>query len=119
MNELDLNNDEELTLSDVGIWRRIAATRNGLSGPYPIGDADLNGIVNALDLNALAISWQQDGGLWSGGDFNASGFVDVLDLNELAIRWRQRVPPANAVPEPQALFLLLSATIAVLASRRR
>lgn len=115
---LDVNRDGAIDLADLEMWRKIAATENGLSGPYPNGDSNLDGRVNAVDLNQLAIRWQQTEDRWSNGDFNASGFVDVVDLNLLAVNWRLQVPPAQAVPEPHAFFLLLSA-IALLSPRRK
>lgn len=63
------------------------------------GDADLNGRVDAADLNALALNWRQEGN-WIDGDFTGDGWVDAADLNELALNWRQPVSMAAAVPEP-------------------
>jgi hypothetical protein len=53
-----------------------------------LGDATLDGVVNAFDLNLLAAHWQQGGALWSGGDFNGDGMVDAFDLNLLAANWQ-------------------------------
>ena len=116
--QFDLNNDRTLNLTDLAIWRRLAATRNGLSRPYPLGDANLDGMVTSVDLNQLGLHWRQKSDRWSAGDFNASGFVDAADLNDLALNWRQQVPPAAAVPEPSGIFLFL-AGIGVLAFYRR
>jgi len=69
------------------------------------GDANGDGVVDDLDLTALATHWQQVGGL-AQGDFNGDGFISDLDLTVLAIAW----PPAglgvSAVPEPATLFML-------------
>lgn len=78
------------------------------SGPYIMvdwqtlvmrlpGDANLDGTVDALDLNALALSWRGEAG-WHGGDFTADGLVDAADLNLLAVNWRHAA--ASPVPEP-------------------
>ena len=69
----------------------------------------MNGVVDAADLNAMALNWRQDVALWSGGDFTADGVVDSADLNALALNWRHSIPMASSftapVPEPSALLL--------------
>jgi hypothetical protein len=88
-----------------------------------IGDANLDGKVDAFDLNLLAAHWQQPAdALWSAGDFTYDGKVDAFDLNQLAAHWQMSTgnlqaalaqypalaatfQPAN-VPEPAALSLL-------------
>src|SRR4051812_31694787 len=50
-----------------------------LTPPSP-GDANLDGVVDTLDFNALAASYGHRGD-WSKGDFNADGRVDHTDLN--------------------------------------
>lgn len=58
------------------------------------GDANLDGNVNILDLNAVAVHWQQNVGVgsWEEGDFNGDGFVDAADLNEVGINWQEEQP---------------------------
>ena len=50
------------------------------------GDANLDGNVNALDFNRLAINFGKTPGsdVWSQGDFNFDGIVNTLDFNALA-----------------------------------
>ena len=71
-----------------------------------MGDANGDGVVDDLDLTALAANWQQAGG-WAAGDFNDDGFVDELDLTILAGTWPGGGLNASPVPEPATLSLLI------------
>jgi hypothetical protein len=75
-----------------------------------LGDANLDGKVNAADLNTLALSWQSTAATsWSQGDFNGDGNVNASDLNGLALNWRNGVAAAasaSLVPEPTSITLL-------------
>ena len=106
----DLTNDGVVDTDDVGHWLSVAALENGFASPYLVGDSNLDGSVNAIDLNNLALSWQRPESTWSGGDFNASGFVDSNDLNELALNWNGTIhvtPGGASVSEPSAFSLVL------------
>lgn len=104
----DLNGDGAVDDMDLSTWLSDAARDNGFGQPYLPGDANLDGSVNANDLNALALRWQQQIATWSGGDFTANGTVDAADLNVMAINWQQEIPTAaSAVPEPTSAWLLL------------
>ena len=103
----DLDNDGSLTGLDVDAWLREAATRNGQSEPYRFGDSDLDGFVDASDLNRLALNWQQTDRTWSQGDFTGDGLVDGADLNRLALNWRT-ANVRSAVPEPGGQRLLVT-----------
>ena len=103
----DINGDGTVDTADVAEWLSSAATENGLASPYLDGDANLDGSVNAEDLNAMAVNWQTSGKVWSTGDFTGEGDVNAPDLNALAINWQQSVPAAAAVPEPSGLILTL------------
>ncbi len=90
--------------------------------------SDTNGTVDALDLNALALSWQDpDDHNWTSGNFSVTGGpgVNAGDLNELALNWHASSVAAaasQAVPEPTGIGLMLLAaamgTMAARASRR-
>lgn len=93
----DLTSDGLVNTNDLAQWRVTAGTANGFSGAYLEGDANLDGDVNATDLNAMSMNWQQINNTWSGGDFNASGFVDAGDLNLLGQNWQGS--PSSADPQ--------------------
>ena len=97
------------------------------------GDANLDGKVDALDLNILAAHWQQTSpGLFSDGDFTNDGKVDALDLNLLAANWQfgsaalladlADLPYARAsspTPVPEPASQILCVIPALLLVRRR
>lgn len=121
--QLDLNTDGQVDTGDLDEWLAAAAAENGFALPYLKGDANLDGIVGAADLNALALNWQQNVSLWSGGDFTADGVVDSVDLNELGLNWQQSIPLASSanatVPEPSASLLLLPVGLIFVWRRKR
>lgn len=114
----DLTDDGGVNFEDVEQWLSIAAEENGFAAPYLIGDTNLDGKVDVLDLNQVGLHWQQEVAAWSAGDFAANGTVDVIDLNELGLNWQQSIPlaAAQSVPEPSGVLLLLVAgSLAVVA----
>ncbi|MBN1909033.1 MAG: hypothetical protein JW818_04780 [Pirellulales bacterium] len=78
------------------------------------GDANGDGVVNALDARALANHWLTAGAGWLGGDFNADGTVDDLDASILAANWSGMVEGDVSVPEPSTFVLLASMAIGVM-----
>lgn len=116
----DLTGDGSVNLDDRDRWLADAATENGFAGPYFLGDANIDGSVNASDLNDLGISWQTAASAWSQGDFTANGLVDAQDLNALGINWLQSTPvAAMTVPEPSSAILLLGAGLLFCCHRRK
>ena len=69
------------------------------------GDANLDGIINANDLNAVGRHWLQSNCVdWSRGEFTGDGIVDVADLKVIGLRWLQAATPraaTAALPPPQ------------------
>ena len=103
----DLDGSGVVDLGDRDEWLR-------LSNSLP-GDANLDGVTNAMDLNALGSNWlATDVTTWEKGDFNGDGSADVTDLNEVGLYWANTAEqfaasaaaPA-AVPEPSSSVLLL------------
>lgn len=62
------------------------------------GDANLDGVVNAADLNQVGIHWQGDCNGWADGDFTGDGSVTAVDLNRVGINWLESAPVASRVP---------------------
>ena len=118
----DLNADGVINTLDIDQWLESAATENDFGAPYLKGDANLDGIVDATDLNALGLSWQESEKVWSAGDFTGEGTANAADLNLLGINWRQSIPAAAAaksVPEPSSIFLLSVLAISGISLRRK
>jgi hypothetical protein len=85
-----------------------------------VGDANLDGVVNALDFNALATNFGASGKAWFNGDFNYDGTVNTLDFTSLASNFGLALPApvlGSAVPEPTSIVAL--AIAACLGVRRR
>ena len=118
----DLTSDGIVNGDDLGAWRQIGGDANGFDAAYLEGDSDLDGNVNATDLNAMALSWQQSPNTWSGGDFDASGQVNAGDLNLVGLSWQQAIgAPIAIVPEPSttALGMFVAIGLAIVRSHRK
>ena len=98
----DLNADGEVNNLDVDEWLTLAGDK------YVRGDTDLDGDIDASDLNNLALNWQIPGDYgWSGGDFDGNGIADSADLNLIGLNWQHGAAVNSPVPEPGCLSLLL------------
>ena len=118
----DLDGDGLVTVADLEQWRSTAGGFNlGAGRVYLAGDANLDGTVNAADLNAVALGWQQAVTTWSGGNFTADGIVDSQDLNVLALNWQASAAPrtASVVPEPAGITLAIIVVTPILLINRR
>ena len=90
------------------------------------GDANLDGVVNALDFSLLATGFGSGHNLWTQGDFNFDGNVDTTDFMALAQNFNQALPSAppapvlgSLVPEPGAISLMVLGAMGIAARRRR
>ena len=87
--EFDLTSDGLVEIQDLEAWLSHAGSANLPSGEsYLLGDANLNGRVDAADLNIANLNWRQSATGWCQGDFNADGVVNAKDLNAIALNWR-------------------------------
>ncbi|MGA2442620.1 MAG: dockerin type I repeat-containing protein, partial [Tepidisphaeraceae bacterium] len=104
-----------------------------------LGDANLDGVVNAADFTILAANFNQPVTGWDQGDFNYDGLVNAADFTDLAANFNQSASGADvsagdvaaldafaavnglpiAVPEPGTGLFLAVSVAAVLSSRRR
>ena len=67
-----------------------------------LGDINLDGKVDGIDLNVVGKHWQQSVSSWSQGDFNGDGIVDAWDLNKIGQSWPRQ--DANGSRMPRAAF---------------
>jgi hypothetical protein len=104
-----------IDLADRDEWLRLSGEQK-LGEPFVVGDIDLDGDVDAADLNELAVNWRQtDLAGWSHGDFNSDGVIDASDLNGLAVNWQHGVPATAVVTVPEPAGVLLLGMIALTA----
>ena len=117
--EFDLTGDNAVDKTDLDAWLALAGSTNLVSGAaYLPGDSDLNGRVDALDLNEFALNWRQDATGWCPGDFTADGRVDAFDLNMLSLNWHKDVSrQAAATRAPRAPLANRVVTAIAAASR--
>ncbi|WP_428386911.1 glycoside hydrolase family 10 protein [Mucisphaera sp.] len=87
--DYDLTGDGTTTADDLRFWvEELFGSR--------LGDTNLDGSVDLLDLSLLAASFGQSGKTWANGDFDGNGSVDLIDLSLMAGSFGF----GQAVPEP-------------------
>lgn len=86
---------------------------------YLPGDANLDGVVDATDLNTVLSFYNQNSSAnrWGRGDFNQDNVTDATDLNTVLSYYNQSSAGLMSglnvatVPEPGTVALLLSAAL--------
>lgn len=123
----DLDGDSTIDVDDLTRWLSEAATRNGYSEPFLLGDSDLSGLVDFTDFVNLNNNWQQtqlgNGSevAWQFGDFNGDDIVDFADFVAQNNNWQRRIASGGAVgavPEPSGLLACVIGLVC-LALRRK
>ena len=74
--EFDVSEDQQLDATDVEDWMALFDA--------PMGDADLNGVVEFVDFLEVSKNFGQEVDSWSDGDFDANGVVDFPDFLTLS-----------------------------------
>ncbi len=98
--QFDLDGDGAVAAADLNSWLAIGAMANGRVDAYLSGDTNLDGRVDARDLNALALNWQANTAQWSNGNFVVDSRIDSSDLNALATNWLREVPTISETSGP-------------------
>ena len=83
------------------------------------GDINMDGRVDATDLNIIGLNWQMDGKTAEEGDLTGDGVVNAADLNILGLNWQAGAAAPAAVPEPGASFLISLAVLGWFGAFRR
>ena len=119
----DLTGNGAADFADAEEWLRQC-------GSLP-GDANLDGVNNAADLNAVGSNWQGDSiTSWASGDFNGDGNTNASDLNTLGGLWNSTAAEwaasgavaahsTAAVPEPAGASLVMFALMGLGLLRRK
>ena len=100
--QFDMTLDGKVDELDLDTWLvRAGHVSLPVGEVFHRGDANLDGKINARDLNAVGLNWHRVVRGWCLGDFTLDGTVDASDLNVLAINWEQDVSdePANVAQE--------------------
>jgi hypothetical protein len=79
---------------EVGIWTAA-------------GDVNGDGFVGGDDLTAIIYHWGNSGASRAEGDLNGDGLVGGYDYSEVLTFWGWGLP-AEPVPEPSVLLLLIA-----------
>lgn len=108
----DLTADGSIDEKDINAWL-LDAGINAIGASFLLGDANLDGVVDASDFNIWNSSKFESTGKWSQGDLNADGVTDASDFNI----WNSNRFRSSVVPEPGQNGLL--AFLAVLIAFRR
>ncbi len=82
----------------------MLATTYKLDFFFQNADADRNGMVNMLDLNAIATNFGKSSQTFTQGDFNYDGSVNVLDFNVLAGVFGNVLPASAPIVPLATLF---------------
>lgn len=103
--KFDLTGDGVANIGDLNQWFREAVDYDVPNNHFG-GDANLDGTVDRVDLNLLALNWQGTDKVWSQGDFTGDGEVNASDLMTIGLNWQQTNLRDAAVPEPAGLMLV-------------
>ncbi|WP_428386141.1 trypsin-like serine protease [Mucisphaera sp.] len=101
----DLDGSGVVDAADLDAWLLLAGSTRG--------DANVDGLVDLVDLSQLASGFGH-AGAWGDGDFNADSQVDLIDLSLLAGNFGF----AAVVPEPAGMWGLLGGVVGVFGRRR-
>ena len=114
---------------DLGIsdFRGIIVDEDAVIAEYAIfGDANVDGMVDALDYSVIDLAIGNVGVIGTaGGDLNLDGYVDALDYEQVDSNIGNALPiggqlsPVTVVPEPSTTAVVLGITTGVLNRRRR
>ena len=123
----DMNGDGQLTIADItdtnAGWLAVAGLENSdVTGgaAHFLGDLDLDGNVNSIDLGLLLNNFSDDTGLpYCSGNLNADMLVNSIDLGQLLNNFGMTQSLSAAVPEPSAAMLLMMGALLLIRRRRR
>ncbi|MBN1912465.1 MAG: exo-alpha-sialidase [Pirellulales bacterium] len=102
-------------LDEFAVWARALSDAEVLAlyqgtfvfpSDFLPGDANNDGVVDALDAQRLAENWLSGDATWNKGDFNGDLVVNDLDASILAANWGAGVE-GSSVPEPGCVALLV------------
>lgn len=121
----DLNGDGTVEGGDIGAFLAAASNPanpfNASGHTFVVGDVDLSGGVNSVDLGLLLNNFgDTDGKKFGAGNLNDDANINSVDLGLLLNNFNFGAA-ATAVPEPAAApwMLLIGGGLAMAASRRR
>lgn len=107
----DVNGDSAVTIADRDAWMVVAgAAQLPSMNAYLLGDLDLNGSVNSMDLGVLLNNFAANIGIaYCGGEIDADSQVNSADLGLLLNNFGSSAAGVVAVPEPGMTYLAVFA----------
>ncbi|MGD0768916.1 MAG: choice-of-anchor Q domain-containing protein [Tepidisphaeraceae bacterium] len=81
-----------------------------------LGDANLDGLVNAADFTILAANFNQNVTGWDQGDFNYDGIVNAADFTDLAANFNQGISLPAAEMTASVAAPAIASTITTVAA---
>ncbi len=119
----DLDGDGDVNHADLTVWLADAGELLlGTGHAFLPGDANLDGVVNAIDFDSWNANRFTALAAWCRGDFNADGFVDVSDFNIWKANDGLSSYPSSdllAVPEPAGSDQILLGVLLLCSLARR
>ena len=122
----DYSGDGVIGSEDIIGWLADASQSTNTANPngvtYTLGDANLDGAVNSVDLGLLLNNFNASSGVgWGQGELDGDGIVNSVDLGLLLNSFGFTSVPAaaSAVPEPNgSVMVVLALGFLCLAKRR-
>ena len=113
----DLTGDGMIDTVDLEAWLSVAGTHN-VGGPYLLGDANLDGVVDGADFVIWNGNKFTSHPSWCAGDFTADGVIDGADF----IAWNTNkfmMSEQVAAAVPEATFGMPAFALLVIVARMR